>query len=104
MGGKNKYKVNKNTNLTTRKRLLLDHIVRTNETNVASAWSNIEASKSFLNSIKVQLKSSKIANEGIAAEYERGSRTTLDVIQSNSILLNSEINLANFKRNYFLFK
>ena len=38
---------------------------------------NIEASKSFLNSIKVQLKSSKIANEGIAAEYERGSRTTL---------------------------
>ena len=53
LGGKNKYKVNKNTNLTTRKRLLLDHIVSTKETNVASEWSNIEASKSFLNSIKV---------------------------------------------------
>ena len=34
LGGKNKYKVNKNKNLTTRKRLLLDHVVRTNETNI----------------------------------------------------------------------
>ena len=39
-GGKNTViKLINNTNLTTRKRLLLDHIVRTNETNVASAWS-----------------------------------------------------------------
>jgi outer membrane protein len=102
LGGKNKYKVNKNTNLTTRKRLLLDHIVRTNETNVASVWSNIEASKSFLNSIKVQLKSSKIANEGIAAEYERGSRTTLDVIQSNSLLLSAQLSLVNSERDYLM--
>ena len=102
LGGKNKYKVNKNTNLTTRKRLLLDHIVRTNETNVASVWSNIEASKSFLNSIKVQLKSSEIANEGIAAEYERGSRTTLDVIQSNSLLLSAQLSLVNSERDYLM--
>ena len=102
LGGKNKYKVNKNKNLTTRKRLLLDHVVRTNETNVASAWSNMEASKSFLNSIKVQLKSSKIANEGIAAEYERGSRTTLDVIQSNSLLLSAQLSQVNSERNYLM--
>jgi outer membrane protein len=102
LGGKNKYKVKKNTNLTTRKRLLLDHVVRTNETNVASAWSNMEASKSFLNSIKVQLKSSKIANEGIAAEYERGSRSTLDVIQSNSLLLSVQLSLVNSERNYLM--
>ena len=102
LGGKNKYKVNKNKNLTTRKRLLLDNIVRTNETNVASAWSNMEASKSFLNSIKVQLKSSKIANEGIAAEYERGSRSTLDVIQSNSLLLSVQLSLVSSERNYLM--
>jgi len=102
LGGKNKYKVNKNKNLTTRKRLLLDHVVRTNETNVASAWSNMEASKSFLNSIKVQLKSSKIANEGIAAEYERGSRSTLDVIQSNSLLLSVQLSLVSSERNYLM--
>ena len=102
LGGKNKYKVNKNTNLTTRKRLLLDDIVRTNETNVASAWSNMEASKSFLNSVKVQLKSSKIAYEGITAEYERGSRTTLDVIQSNSLLLSAQLSQVNSERNYLM--
>jgi outer membrane protein len=82
--------------------LLLDNIVRTNETNVASAWSNMEASKSFLNSIKVQLKSSKIANEGIAAEYERGSRSTLDVIQSNSLLLSVQLSLVSSERNYLM--
>ena len=101
-GGKKKYKISKNTNLTTRKRLLLDHAVRTNDTNVASAWSSLESSKSFLNSVKVQLKSSQIANEGIAAEYERGSRTTLDVIQSNSLLLSAQLSLVNSERDYLM--
>ena len=101
-GGKKKYKISKNTNLTTRKRLLLDHAVKTNETNVASAWSSLESSKSFLNSVKVQLKSSQIANEGIAAEYERGSRTTLDVIQSNSLLLSAQLSLVNSERDYLM--
>ena len=99
-GGKKKHKISKNTNLTNRKRLLLDHAVKTNETNVASAWSSLESSKSFLNSVKVQLKSAEIANEGIAAEYERGSRTTLDVIQSNSLLLSAQLSLVNSERDY----
>ena len=101
-GGKKKYKISKNTNLTNRKRLLLDHAVKTNETNVASAWSSLESSKSFLNSVKVQLKSAEIANEGIAAEYERGSRTTLDVIQSNSLLLSAQLSLVNSERDYLM--
>ena len=42
-------------------------------------------------------------NEGITVEYETGlGRTTLDVIQSNTILLTSKINLANSERNFFL--
>ena len=72
-------------------------MIRTNETNVASAWSSLESSKSFLNSVKVQVRAAQIANEGIAAEYERGSRTTLDVIQSNSLLLSAQISLAILK-------
>ena len=101
-GGKKKHKISKNTNLTNRKRLLLDHTVKTNETNVASAWSSLESSKSFLNSVKVQLKSAEIANDGIAAEYERGSRTTLDVIQSNSLLLSAQLSLVNSERDYLM--
>ena len=101
-GGKKRSTINKNSNLTTRKRLLLDDTVRTNETNVASAWSSLESSKSFLNSVKVQVRAAQIANEGIAAEYERGSRTTLDVIQSNALLLSAQISLASSEKNYLM--
>jgi outer membrane protein len=101
-GGKKRSTINKNSNLTTRKRLLLDDTVRTNETNVASAWSSLESSKSFLNSVKVQVRAAQIANEGIAAEYERDTRTTLDVIQSNALLLSAQISLASSEKNYLM--
>ena len=101
-GGKKRSTINKNSNLTYRKRLLLEDAVKTNDTKVASAWSSLESSKSFLNSVKAQVRAAKIANEGISAEYERGSRTTLDVIQSNSLLLTAQISLANSQRNYLM--
>ena len=102
-GGKNTASLNRSKSLKNRKKLLFDNALKTNDANVASAWSNLQFSKSLLDSIKSQVKAAEIANEGITVEYESGlGRSTLDVIQSNSILLNSEINLANFKRNYFL--
>ena len=101
-GGKTQSTINKNSNLTTRKRLLLDDAIRSNETNVASAWSSLESSRGFLNSVKVQVRAAQIANDGITAEYERGSRTTLDVIQSNSLLLSAQISLATSEKNYLM--
>ena len=101
-GGKKRSNINKNSNLTTQKRLLLDDVIKTNDTNVASAWSNLQSSESFLNSIKVQVRASQIANEGVAAEYERGSRNTLDVIQSNALLLSAQISLASSEKNYLM--
>ena len=101
-GGKKRSTISKNSNLTYRKRLLLEDAIKTNDTMVASAWSSLESSKSFLNSVIAQVRAAKIANEGISAEYERGSRTTLDVIQSNSLLLTAQISLANSQRNYLM--
>ena len=101
-GGKKRSTIDKNANLTNRKRLLLDDTVRTNETNVASAWSSMQSSESFLSSVKVQVRASQIAYEGVTAEYERGSRNTLDVIQSNALLLSAEISLANSEKNYLM--
>jgi len=102
-GGKNIASLNRSKNLKNRQKLLFDNALKTNDTNVASAWSNLQYSKSLLDSVKLQVKAAEIANEGITVEYESGlGRSTLDVIQSNSILLNSKINLANFERNYFL--
>ena len=102
-GGKNFASLNKSKNLKNRKKLLLDNALKSNDTNVASAWSNFQVSKSLLNSVTSQVKAAEIANEGITVEYESGlGRSTLDVIQSNSILLNAKISLADSERNYLL--
>ena len=102
-GGKNKAEVNKNRNIKYQKKLLLDNVINTNNADVASAWSNFQSSKSLLDSVKSQVKAAEIANEGITVEYESGlGRSTLDVIQSNSLLLDSKISLANSERNYLL--
>lgn len=102
-GGKKRVTISKNQNLKTRKRLLLDNAIKTNNTIVATAWANLQSSKSFLNFVRLQVRAAQIANEGIAAEYERGSgRTTLDVIQSNTLLLNAKVSLSNSERNYLL--
>ncbi len=102
-GGKNSATLERSKRLNNRKKLLLDNALRTNETNVASAWSSFQSSESALTSVRSQVNAAEIANEGITVEYETGlGRTTLDVIQSNTILLTSRINLANSERNFFL--
>ena len=102
-GGKNRASLNKSRNLQNKKKLLLNSVTKTNNSNVTISWSTLQSSKSLLNSVKSQVKAAEIANEGITVEYESGlGRSTLDVIQSNSILLNSRIALANSERNYLL--
>ena len=102
-GGKNLASINKSSSLETRSRLILDSVTKQNETNVASAWSSYQSNKSLLNSVQAQVRAAEIANEGISAEYNSGAgRTTLEVIQSNSLLLNAQISLADSERNFIL--
>jgi len=102
-GGKNVASLKKSKSLRHQKQLLLEDSKKSNKASVANAWSNFQSSKSFLTSIKSQVKAAEIANEGITIEYDLGSgRSTLDVIQSNSILLDAKINLVNSKRNFLL--
>jgi len=102
-GGKNYANLNKNKSLELQKNLLLDNMITKNQTDVASAWSNYQSNKSLLNSVRAQVNAAEIANEGIVAEYNSGSdRTTLEVIQSNSLMLNAEILLADSERDYIL--
>ena len=102
-GGKNIASLRKNQSFELQKNLLLDNMTLKNQTDVASAWSNYQSNKSLLNSVRAQVNAAEIANEGIMAEYNSGSdRTTLEVIQSNSLLLNAQISLADSERNYIL--
>jgi outer membrane protein len=102
-GGKNIASLRKNQSLELQKNLLLENMITKNQTDVASAWSNYQSNKSLLNSVRAQVNAAEIANEGIVAEYNSGSdRTTLEVIQSNSLLLNAQISLADSEKNYIL--
>ncbi len=89
--------------LRNQKELLFEDSKKKIQTDVANAWSNYQSSKSVLESIRSQVKAAEIANEGITLEYESGtSRTTLEVIQSRAILLNSRIDLASSERNFLI--
>mgnify|MGYP006085352379 CR=1 FL=1 len=102
-GGSNIFNLRKARELKNQKELLLEDRKNSIETEVTNAWANYQSSKSVLDSIRSQVKAAEIANEGITLEYESGnSRTTLEVIQSRTILLNSRINLATSERNFFI--
>ena len=102
-GGKNTFNYRKFQEIENQKELLLEDRKKTTKTEVANAWSSYQSSKGMLDSIRSQVKAAEIANEGITLEYESGgSRTTLEVIQSRSILLNSRINLASSERNFLI--
>ena len=102
-GGSNLFNLRKAQELRNQKQLLYEDAKKKNETDVANAWSSYQSSKSVLDSIRSQVKAAEIANEGVTLEYESGSsRTTLEVIQSRSILLNSRIDLASSERNFLI--
>jgi len=102
-GGSNLFSLRKAQEIKNQKELLLQDSKKKIETDVANAWSNYQSSKSLLDAIKLQVKAAEIANEGITLEYDSGNkRTTLEVIQSRTILLNSRINLASSERNFLV--
>ena len=102
-GGKNYANLKKNRSTELQKSLLLDNSIKKNQTDVASAWSSYQSNQSLLNSVRAQVDAAEIANEGIVAEYNSGSdRTTLEVIQSNSLLLDAQISLVDSEKNYIL--
>ena len=102
-GGSNLFGLRKAQELRNQKELLFEDSKKKIETDVANAWSNYQSSKSVLEAIRSQVKAAEIANEGITLEYESGnSRTTMEVIQSRTILLDSRINLASSERNFLI--
>ena len=57
----------------------------------------------MLEATKSQLKAAEIANEGITLEYDSGNtRTTLELIQSRSLLLNARIAFSKSERDFIV--
>ena len=100
-GGENISSVKKSSFNKQRYLLILQDMKNKIITETSNSWSNYQSSKSVLRATKTQLKAAEIANEGITLEYDSGStRTTLEVIQSTSLLLEARIAFARAERDF----
>ena len=70
--------------------------------NLFSANSSYDYSLSRINAYKKQIKSNKIYLEGLKQEFQLGERTTLDVLDGEQELLQSELDLIKAYKDFFL--
>ena len=104
-GGENISSIKKSSLKKQRSLLLSQDAKNKVVTDTTNAWSKYQSSESVLLATESQLKASEIANEGITLEYDSGNtRTTLEVIQSRSLLLDSRIAFAKAERDFVISK
>ncbi len=104
-GGKNFSEIKKAKHIKSKNKLLFEDKRDSVKTSTTNAWSEYISAKSVLLSTSSQVKAAEIANEGITLEYDSGNtRTTLEVIQSRSFLLDSKINNSEAKRDLIVTK
>ncbi len=102
-GGENISTIKKSTYNKQRYQLILQDTKNRINTQVSNAWSKYQSSKGVLEATRAQLKAAEIANEGITLEYDSGNtRTTLELIQSRSLLLDSRIAFARAERDFII--
>ena len=100
-GGENVSSIKKSSYNKQRYKLILEDTKNKINTEISNSWSKFQSSKSVLEATKAQLKAAEIANEGISLEYDSGStRTTLELIQSRSLLLDARIAFARSVRDF----
>ena len=104
-GGENISSIKKSSLKKQRSLLLSDDAENRVVTETTNAWSKYQSSESVLIATEAQLKAAEIANEGITLEYDSGNtRTTLELIQSRSLLLEARISFAKAKRDFMISK
>tara|TARA_B100001059_G_C17826401_1_gene581664 strand:+ start:2110 stop:3402 length:1293 start_codon:yes stop_codon:yes gene_type:complete len=104
-GGKNYSSIRKSKYKKSQNNLLLTNSINEVKSQTTNAWSIYQSSESVLLATEAQVKAAEIANEGITLEYDSGNtRTTLEVIQSRSLLLDARIANAKAERDLIISK
>ena len=102
-GGENISSIKKSSFNKQRYQLILQDMKNKVTTETSNSWSKYQSFKSVLQATKSQLKAAEIANEGITLEYNsNNNRTTLEVIQSRSLLLDARIAFARSERDFIV--
>ena len=68
--------------------------VRSTRENVSVAWGNVAAAAAGVQANTAQVSSAQLALSGIKQEYAVGSRSTIDVLNSQQTLLGAQISLV----------
>jgi outer membrane protein len=79
--------------LVGQRRNELDSARRTAAQTVISSWRNLDSARSRVTSFTAQVRANDVALNGVRQEALVGSRTTLDVLNAEQELLNSQVNL-----------
>jgi outer membrane protein len=83
--------------LVGQRRNELDSARRTAAENVIRAWRNLDSARSRILSFEAQVHANEVALNGVQQEALVGSRTTLDVLNAEQELLNSQVSLLQAK-------
>ncbi|CAN5567040.1 TolC family outer membrane protein [soil metagenome] len=84
--------------LVGQRRNELDSARRLAAQTVISAWRNLDSARSRVTSFTAQVKANDVALNGVRQEALVGSRTTLDVLNAEQELLNSQVSLISARR------
>ena len=102
-GGENVSSIKKSSFNKQRAQLIFKDTKNKILTETSNYWSKYQSSKGVLEATKAQLNAAEIANEGITLEYDSGNtRTTLEVIQSRSLLLDAREAFAKAERDFMI--
>jgi outer membrane protein len=83
-------------------RLIVAQTKRDLDEQVANAWEGLRSARASITSNQGQVNANRIAYEGVKQEAEVGSRTTLDVLNAEQELLNSQVALVRSQRDEYV--
>ncbi len=75
---------------------------RTTVESAGNAYSNLLTARATIEAAKIAVDSNTLALEGVRAENEVGSRTTLDVLDAEQELLNAQVELVRAERDAYV--
>lgn len=97
-GGAASAKVRQSKESLGQARIIVDSNRRAVEQNIVTFWAQLEASKASIAANRAQVEAAKLALRGVVEERKVGQSTTLDVLETQTNVLNAQESLAGSER------
>jgi outer membrane protein len=80
--------------VVSQNRIQVISAVRSVRESVVNAWNNIIATGQNLSAARAQVEASNLALDGVRQEYQVGSRSTIDVLNTQQLVVNAQISVV----------